>query len=232
MNVTKVLCLSLLTMIGSSLLGGVTIAKRPWPSVFQDQATMILGYLVPAYKRNPTGVRISYVARCDAAGRLPLIPPVRLQNASSSSTVLEAARSIFSSDYNTAVSHDELGNVSIQIGNVPNALLRTKIATLRLTEMEAYNPDDAIAAINATKEVQKAATTLRLEPAPGVLIHLVQWPAQGGPHIPLVLKNLTVNQILNMIAGRFKGAVLYGVCTQGPQPRYYSIEFLDSGVWS
>lgn len=193
---------------------------------------MILGYLVPASKRNPTGVRISYAARCDAAGRLPLIPPVRLQKASRSSTVLEAARGVFSGDYNTSVSSDELGNVRIEIGNVPNALLRTKIATLRFSEIEAYNPIDAIVTIQATKEVRRAAAALRLKPAPGVLVQLIQRPTPGAPRMPSLLKDLTVDQILDMLVARFKGAVLYGVCTQGPQPRQFIIEFFDSGLWS
>jgi hypothetical protein len=231
MNMTKVLCLSLLTLTGSSL-AGVAFAGQTWPSEFLDQATTILGHLLPAFEKNPTGVRISYAARCDAGRAAPLIPSIRLQKASRSNTVLEAARSAFSGDNNVIVSRDDLDNVRIEIGNVPDALLRTNIATLRLDEQEQYNPLDAIIAIKATKEMQKAAAALHLKPSFTLRFHPIQRPSPGAPHLPSVLQNLTVDQILDMLAARFKGAVLYGVCTQGPQPRQFLIHFLDNYQWS
>lgn len=231
MNITKVLCLSLLTLIGSSV-AGVAFAGQTWPSDELDQETTILGHLLPAFKKDPTGVRLSYAARCDAVkGSLPLIPPIRLQKASRSSTVLEAARRAFSGEDNVIVSRGDLDNVRIEIGNVPDALLRTSIATLRLNEIEQYNPLRAIAAIKVTKEMQKAAAALHLKSAATLSVQLIQRPSPGAPHLPSILQNLTVDQILDMLAARFKGAVLYGVCTQGPQPRQFSIGFLDSDLW-
>jgi hypothetical protein len=232
MNTAKVLCLSLLTLMGSSLLGAVPIAKQAWPSEFLDQATTILGHLLPAFKRNPTGVRISYAARCEAARNFPLIPPTRLHEASRSNTALEAARIVFEGDSDVIVTSEEMGNVRIEIGNVPDSLLRTKIATLRLNEIEQYNPIDAIGAILAMKEVQKAAAALHLKPVPVVRVQLLRPSTPGAPHMPSILHNLTVDQILDMLAARFKGAVLYGVCTQGPQPRQFSIDYLDNDQWS
>ena len=232
MNMKKALSLSVLTLMGSSLVGGVTFAVQTWPSEFLDQATTILGHLLPTFKKNPAGVRISYAARCDAVRGVPLIPPIRLQKASRSSTMLEAARSVFGGDDNTVVSSGELGNVRITIGNAPDALLRTNIARLRLNEIEQYNPVRAIVAIEATKEVQKAAAALHLKPEFVIMVQLIQRPMPGAPHLPSILQNLTVDQILDIMAARFKGAVLYGVCTQGPQPRQFSIDFLDNDQWS
>jgi hypothetical protein len=219
-------------MIGSSLLGGVTIAKQTWPSEVLDQATTILTYLLPAFKRNPAGVRISYAARCDDAKAAPLIPPIRLQKASRSNTLLEATRSVVSGDSNTIVSGDQLGNVRIEIGNVPGALLRTKIAAFKLSEVEQYNPTDAVAAIQGTNEVERAAAALGLRPMPFMSVQLLQRATPGAPHMPSLLQNLTVDQILAMVTARFKGAVLYGICAQGPRPRRFLLEFLDSDQWS
>ena len=213
-------------------LAGVACAGQPWPSELSGQATTILGRLLPAFKKKPTGVWISYAARCDAVKSIPLIPPIRLQKVSNSNTVLEAARSAFVGDDNVTVSSDEQDNVRIEVGNVPDALLRTKIATLRLNEIEQYNPLRAIPAIEATQEVQRAAAALHLTPAPTLSVQLLQPPSPGAPHLPSVLQNLTVDQILGMLAARFKGAVLYGVCTQGPQPHEFSIGFLDGDLWS
>jgi hypothetical protein len=231
MTIAKVLCLSLLIIMGSSLLGDVTFAGQTWPSEYQDQATVILERLLPAFKKNPNGVRISYGARCSAALRFPLIPPIRLQKASRSNTMLKAARSVFGGDDNIVVSSDELGNVRIGIGNAPDPLLRTRIAMLRLDEIEQYNPFDAIGAIQATKEVQKAAAALHLRPVPRIRVQLIQRPTAGAPHLPAILQNLTVDQILEWLAARFKGAVLYGVCTQGPQPHDFLLDFFDSALW-
>lgn len=231
MKITKVMCLTLSTLMALSP-AGVALARQTWPSDVLGQATSILGYLLPAFKKQPTGVRISYGARCDAMRSIPLIPSVRLQEASRPNTMLEAARSVFSADTNVVVSSDELDNVKIEIGNVPDALLQTRIATLRLTEIEQYNPLDAIVAIKATKEVQKAAAALHLKPEPLIVVQLLQPPLRGAPHLPSIMQNLTVDQILDMIAARFKGAVLYGVCTQGPQPRQFSIGFLNNDQWN
>lgn len=228
---TKFLCLSFLTLIGPSL-AGVAAARQAWPSEFSSQATTILGHLLSAFKKKPTGVRLSYAAQCDAVRRAPLIPPIRLQRPSRDNTVLEAARSTFSGNDNINVSSDEQNNVSIEIGNAPDTLLRTKIAALRLNEIEQYNPLRAIPAIEATKEVRKAATALHLISAPSVSVQLVQPTSPGAPHLPSVLHNLTVDQILGMLAARFKGAVLYGVCTNGAQPHEFSIDFFDSDLWS
>lgn len=186
MNATKVFCLSLLAVSALSLFGGATIAEQAWPSTFLDQATRILGYLIPAHKRNPAGLRISYAARCNAVRGAPLIPPIRLQKALRSSTMLEAARSVVRDDRNTLVSSDRLDNVRIEIGDVPDSLLRTNIATLRLNGIEQHNPIDAIAAIEATKEVQRAAVALHLKSVPVVLVQLLRQPTPGAPRIPSV----------------------------------------------
>jgi len=154
MNIAKVLRLSLLTIMGSSLVGGAAFAEQTWPSDFLVEATTILGYLSAASKMDPTGVRISYAARCDV-NRAPLIPRVRLQKAFRSNTMFEAARSVFRSEDDAVVSSGKLGNVGINIANAPDALLRTNIPALRLTQIEQYNPLDAIPAIVATKEVEK-----------------------------------------------------------------------------
>jgi hypothetical protein len=230
MNIMKVLSLGLLTLMGPTLVG-VASAGQTWPSERWEQAARILGHLLPAFEKNRTGVWISYAARCDAVSSLPLIPRVRLQKALRTNTVLEAARSVFRGDDNVVVSSDHLDNVRIEIGNVPDALLRTRITTLRLNEIEQYNPLDAIAAIKATSEVENAADALHLIPAVTIEVQLIQRPSPGAPHLPSVLHNLTVDQILDMIATRFKGAVLYGVCTQGPRPRQFSIGFLDGQIW-
>ena len=232
MKIAKVLCLSLLTIMGSSPVGGVTFAGQTWPSEFQDQATVILERLFPAFKKNPTGVRISYVARCDRAKDAVLIPPLRLKKVSRSSTMLEAARIVFSDDDTAVVSSGKLDNVRINIGNAPDALLQTNIATLRLNPIEQYNPINAIEAIVATKEVKSAAAALHLEPQFVINVQLIQQPAPGLPHLPSILQNLTADQISDIIAARFKGAVLYGVCTQGPQPRQFSIDFFYSDQWT
>jgi hypothetical protein len=64
---------------------------------------------------------------------------------------------------------------------------------------------------------------IRIPPRP-FSIGIAQ-PADGFPHLPAVITNVTMDQALDIVAKTFKGIVLYKFCT----PDQYEIYFANAG---
>jgi hypothetical protein len=77
-----------------------------------------------------------------------------------------------------------------------------------------YNPRLALAGVVDAREVQVEMARLGLRASPAFSEGLVQEPMRGVPHLPPVMKNVTVEQVLSSTAVTFKGVVVYGTCTQ------------------
>jgi hypothetical protein len=54
-------------------------------------------------------------------------------------------------------------------------------------------------------------------------------PAEGRPHLPGVITNVTMDQALDLVAKTFRGIVLYEFCTPLDQ---YEIYFANAGSTS
>jgi hypothetical protein len=53
-------------------------------------------------------------------------------------------------------------------------------------------------------------------------------PEDRAPHVPAVLHDVSIDQVLDMVVGTFGGVVTYGVCTAGPAPRLLFINYISS----
>jgi hypothetical protein len=104
-------------------------------------------------------------------------------------------------------------------------LLNTKIHVLAFTPSERYNHEEAITAIERTKEVQAKMRALKLEHTPTIFFGRVLEPAAGLPHLPVSLENVTMDQGLDRVAQMFGGLVTYGECVSGNGKRLFSVEF-------
>src|SRR3984957_5876809 len=62
-------------------------------------------------------------------------------------------------------------------------------------------------------------------PARTLSIGIAQ-PADGLPHLPGVITNVTVDQALDLVAKTFRGIVLYEFCTP---PNQFQIDFANAG---
>lgn len=186
----------------------------------------ILNYLRPALTVSPAGVRLSYAAKCAAGAEVPPIPPVRLRAPSRPSTGYSAVSMIFEGNQNVAVTKNVDGIITIKMGTVRDDLLHADIHVLRLRPTAQYDAGSVIAALENTVEMQSAMDSLGLRPSSVFRIGLLQSPGSGRPHIPSVLKNVTVDQVLDLLAKTFRGIVTYGVCTQGPPRRPFFINFV------
>lgn len=58
-----------------------------------------------------------------------------------------------------------------------------------------------------------------------VMNMIVVKPADGLPHLPNVMVSVTVDQVLDLIAKTFRGAIVYKACAP---PDQYDIDFADA----
>jgi hypothetical protein len=85
---------------------------------------------------------------------------------------------------------------------------------LALTPREQFNPEEAIIAVENTKEVEAGVRKLGFHVAEALVDHLVESPKAGRPHLPTLMRDVSVDEVLVSIAETFQGVVLFGVCKQ------------------
>jgi hypothetical protein len=188
----------------------------------------ILKYLLPALKSSGKAGRIYYLATCQPDDKYPIpFPQIRVQPPSRSKAGLAAIREIFQNEKNVRVTEDRPGVISIWIGDVPDAILHTNISFLTLKPIAQYNYPIAFAAIEKSKEVRSAMLELGLRVPPTLINEILVQPAEGLPHLPSTMTNVTMDKALDLAAITFRGVVIYGACTE---PRLYRIDF-TGGVY-
>jgi hypothetical protein len=139
-------------------------------------------------------------------------------------------RSIFESDRHVIVRKGPDDIVRISVGKVPTNILETHLALLKLQPIEQYNPSKVIEALESTNDLKDAVKSsgLLLVRALDVQLLYQPVPEDPAPHIPAVLQNVSIDQVLDMVAVTFGGVVTYGVCTAGPAPRSLFIDYIPS----
>ncbi len=161
-------------------------------------------------------IRLYYRAAChpttDFARDDPVpFPSTRVHPAPQGKTELD--REIFQNEKNVIVTEEPAGIIRIRIGKVPTAILQTKLSSLTLDRLQQYNPRDAIAALENTREMEMATRSLGMA-EPVKLAGTVAEPQENLPHLPAVIKDVTVEQALDLVAKTWagEGIVIYGVC--------------------
>jgi len=177
----------------------------------------VLGSLRDVAWSSRKAIRLYYQADCqpmknsvvDYSVPFPFFP---LQSPLADKTGVAAVREIFKNAKDIMIAEEPPGIIRIGIGKVPTEILRTRISLLTLDRQAQYDPSFAIGAIESTKEVEAAMTSLGLSEAPDVG-GLVAPAEKGLPCLPASMKNITVDQALDMIAKTWGGPVVFGVCS-------------------
>jgi hypothetical protein len=121
---------------------------------------------------------------------------------------------------------DDTGVIRIRIGRVSDAILHIRIPRLTLSPEEQYNAWAAIWAVQNASEVQTAMRDLHIRTPNHVIDMILVRPAEGLPHLPNVVTDATVDQVLDIIAKTFHGTILYETCAP---PEQYDIDFAGAG---
>jgi hypothetical protein len=173
----------------------------------------VVKYLWPALRSSARVARLYYRSNCwgsdDSAVSFPRID---VQPPQSKSSGINAVRDIFRGHKDIAITQDAKGIIRIKFGEVPDEILRTRISSLRLDPLSQYNATLAIAAIESTQEVQFAMHKFGLKIPQQVYNMLLVKPAEGLVHLPAEIRNVSMDQALDLVATVFRGIVIYGAC--------------------
>jgi hypothetical protein len=195
----------------------INVSERNWNNLLQ--------YLAPVLKSNGGAGRLYYRAEClTARGDGILFPWLELVAPAKSKTGLAAIQDVFRKEKRVTVKEGPPGVCRMSMGNVSYELLRTKIHVLTFTPRQRYNVQDAIWAIEQTKEVEGKVRELKLEYPPTVGSWRVLEPAAGLPHLPMSLRNVTMDEALDRVAQTFGELITYSECVNGAGTHLYSID--------
>lgn len=183
-----------------------------------DNLRAVLRCAGPAFIAAGGAVRIYYSAdSCAAKDGSPLpFPRVKVQPPSKGLIGLAAVRDVFRKDNRVAITQDRAGIVRITIGRPSTAIMRTFIRSLPLDSDGQYTPELVVAGVETSEEFGAAEQKLGFHAPLRVLDMNVTEPAAGLPHLPAMLRDMTVGQIFDRVVKTFGGIVLYGTC-QGPR---------------
>jgi hypothetical protein len=204
----SVMALSTLASLASSELPSALQGSR---EVSDRNEDTVLKYLRRVASSSDVAIRLYYLGSCHPNSKDPIpFPFIKVQPPPKDRTGVAAVREIFKNDKNVTVTQ-EGGIIRIWIGKVPTAILETKLSSLTLDPIGRYNPNEAIIAINNTKEMKAAMHSLGLSPVWSAASSRAL-PAKGLPCLPASIKDVTVEQILDLMAKTWDGPVIYGAC--------------------
>ncbi len=230
------------------LLAFVTLAVTvgifgvvPWGNGPEDACaaternqSVVLDHVRPVLRSAGLSAVVYYRGACRGRSHdLVPFPAVKLRNPSTGGAGLPAVREIFRDDRGVVVTQAQPGVIRIRVGEVPDQILRTKISHLALGPAGQYDATSALYELLSAADFRAALRRNQFQALPVYppLVNLVNLPGAAVPHLPRVMKELTVDDILQSVAKTFKGVVLFGGCER---PRLLSIDFVlvaDHGGW-
>lgn len=175
-------------------------------------------YLWPILEKSKMSAQINYVGECRVNDRFfpPAFPKVTLQLGSAAATGVDEVKELFRNDSNTTVVGTEGDKtVKILIGRVSEQLLETRIVRVHFGQIDQYNPAYAIDELENTREIRNAMHSLQITELSLPNDTMLVQPAEGIPHLPEYLNNITLGQALDVVANTFRGIVMYGECREG-----------------
>ena len=183
----------------------------PEPESKTRSMDAMLGVLRPILLSAGKVARVYYAGVCEGEDRVysVLLSGVETQAPPSSKLGLAAVRAIFQDTDGVSVSEGADDIIRIVIGQVPMALLDTKIPAITFDLIQQYNLKMAIWAITDSDEVSRAGKRLGTRIAgPVVRNSFAIEPAEGLPHLPESLTDVTLDQALDTVATTFDGIVM------------------------
>lgn len=228
-------CFTAIAIAGT--LTEISVAASPAsdpgsPRTDEQYEQTLLGHLRSTFLAAKKPGRLYYVVPCnDPEDDFPPFPEVKAQAPLNNHSGLDAVRDIFRDDKRVTVSEESDGPIRVRVGQMPDAILRTKIPVLRLSPLQQYDTTSAIFALTDAKAVQAAMHKLGLREVASVFSIARNLPAKTAPHLPAVIKNVTLDQALDLVAKTFGVVVIFGECTdQAGSPRFMRVHTIDLQV--
>ena len=125
------------------------------------------------------------------------------------STDLTRVSYLFAKSKKVTISRGRSGQLRIFVGDVSDELLTTKINLVSFGPTERYNAIDAIIAITQTKEIQSKLRELGVEQPLTAYPGARQEPDRRVPHLPVSIKNVTMEEALDQVAETLGCLIIY-----------------------
>jgi len=140
------------------------------------------------------------------------------------STDLARVSYLFAKSKKMTISRGRSGQLRIFVGDVSDELLTTKINLVSFGPTERYNAIDAIIAITQTKEIQARLRELGVEQPLTAYPGARQVPNRRVPHLPVSIKNVTMEEALDQVAETFGCVIIYAGWTVDGA-RLFNVDF-------
>lgn len=125
------------------------------------------------------------------------------------STDLARVSSLFAESKKVNISRGRSGQLRVLVGDVSVDLLTTKIHRIVFKPIERYNAVDAIIAITQAKEIQFKLRKLNVKQPPGASPGVRQEPDRRVPHLPVSMKNVTMEEAFDQVVETFGYPIIY-----------------------
>lgn len=185
---------------------------------------VIIGYLRHMLSGDKAWGRLYYQAPgCAQRNYGPVqFPGAKLTPPSKDATGIAAVRRLFLNAEGVTVTDGPDATPRITVGSVPNTILRTEVGAITLTPDEQFNPALAIGALLSSRRVLDAARLHGYRFSPMLFDYLITPPTKGLPHLPRLIRDMSLDQSLDLVAKTFKGVVVYGTSSL---PHLISVDF-------
>lgn len=151
-------------------------------------------------------------------------PDVNIDLSREPLTGVSSIRYILRNDAQATVGQGPSGITRITVGDVSTAILQTKISRLALSKYGQYTALSAVEELLRAQELLNAELRTHVRLRNHLIDHLVGWGS--GPHLPPLLRDVTIDQALDAIAQTFNGIVLYGNCKMPDASRSFDLRFI------
>jgi hypothetical protein len=129
-----------------------------------------------------------------------------------SATVAAAVKEIFQNDSKVRVEGSG-PIIRIRIGRPSTRILKIRIQELRFGPLQRFNGDLAVVAVLDSREVRSVIQREAIRMPVYISAGASARPDPSLPHLPKVVRGVTVDQVLDLIVATFKGIVVYGACS-------------------
>jgi protein TonB len=194
-------------------------------SASKHNEDVVLDSIRPVLSSSGYAGRLYYAGQCAADfPEFVYFPATEVHQPTGSG--FRAIESIFRGDSSVTVSKGSNNIVSIRIGQPFTTVLQTRVPMFRSASLEQYNPSFVIDSLLGTPEVTAEMARLRLRVPLSLYDMQVVQPAEGRPHMPSILSNMTADQILDSVAVTFHGIVVYAICPEPSRRKMYTVDFV------
>lgn len=211
----KQLTLGLLASLLLLLCQSAYAAQQLDPSDHNEKVA--LRYIWFPIKGEQRGGRVYYgMSACDSVRWETPFPEVLIDHPTKDMVDVAALRRFFKKNARVRIS-DSNGIIRIRFGTIPALILKTKIAELDLSQEDQYNPELAISEIENAPEVKAQMKRLGISTLNLPMNLLIAPPTPGAFHLPSVMKNVSMDEALDVVATTFHGLVETAYCRKSQQ---------------